>query len=379
MNYTGQQLLRRLLFSSVTVSLFAFAFSGCGIGTAIRKGAAKSAAKDSVFKEEIDNYYYNTPSDEVWAETKRYFIENDFDNYYGDFDRPYYFRTEWDEEDPDDDGQEEKRERYRVDGEETNDGFELTITKIEEEYDEDDNQEWERDDPTRQREMELELVKRIEPERAQEIHAKIDTAGQKAVRRLESQGGSGQQSTVRKGWIGGTLGLGSQLHPRDTTSVIGIFHGSYQFDRNLITVRSVTQFDQNLITGRSGAASSRSSESSAVRFVEEWGLLYSRVIFPVYLDKGKNTFSLGGGAAYIARRRSPSEYGTFQNAISSNVGLALETQFFVREFPEFFPGFVRVMFKVLPIARVGFYGYTNINPGRNIWGGTVGLQLGKFW
>ena len=118
-------------------------------------------------------------------------------------------------------------------------------------------------------------------------------------------------------------------------------NASYQFGKNLITLRSAGTAE---LFGKS---------------IGDYGLLYGIIL------KQQPTFvSFGVGLAFVGGSISQGLFSTKEpEKIGPTIGLPLEVQLFFR--PARFLG-------------IGLYGFANLNPEESFVGATISLQLGKL-
>ncbi len=156
------------------VTTMGLVLAGCG---AIRE----AATRDKVLREEMKQFTYAAPIEKVWPEAKVMFAQRGMDVTEDTQDRgtgAFLFTTRWQVVQRSGSSTVE-RHRYAVRGVKLDGGSQIEITKITQHMFSIDES-WRDVHSSRDSRMELELVKRVEPGRAQEISAKAAAAGQEA-------------------------------------------------------------------------------------------------------------------------------------------------------------------------------------------------------
>jgi len=137
-----------------------------------------AAARDRALREEMTKFTYVAPIEKVWPEAKAMFAQRGMDVTEDREDRvngAFLFTTRW-QVVRRTDSNIVQRHRYAVRGVKLDGGSQVEITKITQRlFTIDDS--WRESQSSRDSRMELELIKRVEPGRAQEISGKVSAAG----------------------------------------------------------------------------------------------------------------------------------------------------------------------------------------------------------
>jgi len=139
-----------------------------------------SQARQKVLREEMTNFTYAAPIEKVWPEAKAMFAQKGLDVIEDREDRgsgAYLFTTPWQFVRSSDSPLVE-RHRFVVRGVKLDGGAKIEIIRIDQNRTA--GEPWTEGNSRRDIYTELELVKRVEPGRAQEISAKALAAGQEA-------------------------------------------------------------------------------------------------------------------------------------------------------------------------------------------------------
>lgn len=175
--YEGSSRGRSRIFSALLALLLAVGLLGCG--------TIKSNIKQTVVLEkELEQYTYHTSLDTVMRAAKIEFADDWHDV---QFDlknvNDTSFTTNWSVANLD----VRTRSRYEVVGTDTPDGCRLTIEQVKEQYYEEDGV-WYEEGRHRAYRLELDVVERVEPNRAERIQAKVDSVGTSSQGNGESEG-----------------------------------------------------------------------------------------------------------------------------------------------------------------------------------------------
>jgi hypothetical protein len=146
-------------------------------------GAMRGAAtRDSVLRAEMTKFIYTAPIEKVWPEAKGMFAQKGLDVTEDKEDKgagAFLFTTQWKVVSRSG-SMITSRNRYTVRGTKLDSGSKIEITHITEQTTNRSDDSWGNPSSRRDIYTELELVKRLEPGRAQEISAKAAAAGQGA-------------------------------------------------------------------------------------------------------------------------------------------------------------------------------------------------------
>jgi hypothetical protein len=147
--------------------------AGCG---AMRE----ASTRDKVMREEMTNFTYAAPIEKVWSEAKAMFARKGMGI---SEEKADLFTTEWQINTKDRSGQKRfrmERIRFTVKGTKLDNGTKIEITRVHQFAADADGNSWGMPATRREYSTELELVRRLEPARAQEISAKAAAAGKDA-------------------------------------------------------------------------------------------------------------------------------------------------------------------------------------------------------